>query len=56
LISLGLLALDASEKLFSNQQGPKLAHHTKAAIDLFGRGGDLDLPHASTSFLWHADA
>ena len=57
LIPLGLLRLDATEKLFFNQQWPKLAHHWKAARYLFGRGCDLDAPHASaTSFLWHADA
>jgi hypothetical protein len=57
LISLGLLGLDASEKLALDQQRPKLAHHWKATRYLFGRGCDLDGPHASsTSFLWRADA
>jgi hypothetical protein len=57
LIPFGLLGLDASAKLFSDQHGPKLAHHKKATINLFGRSGDLDSPHASfTSFLWRADA
>ena len=56
LIPLGLLGLDASEKLLLDQQWPKLTHHRKAASDLLGCGGDLDGPHASsTSFLWHAD-
>src|SRR5260370_21427386 len=57
LIPLGLLSLDASEKLFLDQQWAKLAHHRKAAGNLFGCGGNLDSPHASsTSFLWRADA
>jgi len=56
LIPFGLLGPDASAKLFSDQHRPKLAHHGKATIDLLRRGGDLDTPHASTSFLWHADA
>jgi len=57
LIPLRLLSVDARAKLFGDQQGPKLAHHGKAAIDLSGRSGDLDSPHASsTSFLWRADA
>src|SRR6266436_5195549 len=55
LIPLDLLGLDATEKLFLDQQWPKLAHHRKAASDLPGRSGDLDGPHASsTSFLWRA--
>src|ERR1700730_12577987 len=47
LIPLDLLSLDASEKLFLDQQWPKLAHHRKAASDLLGCGSDLEGPHAS---------
>ena len=51
MVPLCLLGLDAADELIRNQQRTKLVHHRKTAVDLGGRSGDLDLPHASAPSL-----